>query len=66
MKLIEFHGRQHYNYISFFHKKNGREESIVRDKIKIDYAELNKIDLLVIPYTEIDNIEEIIIDFLEP
>ena len=65
VKLIEFHGRQHYNYISFFHKKNGREESIVRDKIKIDYAELNKIDLLVIPYTLQEDIEKLLIKFLE-
>jgi uncharacterized protein YcgL (UPF0745 family) len=65
IKLIEFHGEQHYMYKHFFHKKNGREESIVRDKIKLDYAIVNKIDLLVIPYTEIDNIEPLLIDFLD-
>lgn len=64
IKLIEFHGRQHFDYISFFHKKNGRNESLLRDKIKQDYACANNIELLIIPYTDTINIEALVSNFV--
>ena len=57
IKLIEFHGRQHYEFNIFFHSRTSHEEFLIRDKIKQEYAKENKIDLLIIPYNEIHNIK---------
>ncbi len=63
IKLIEFHGEQHYKFNSFFHSRTNHEECLIRDKIKLDYAKENKIDLLIIPYNEKHNIEPLLIGF---
>lgn len=65
IKLIEFHGEQHYKFNSFFNSGNSHEECLIRDKIKQEYAKGNKIDLLIIPYNEINNIEPLLIDFIK-
>lgn len=45
--LIEFHGRQHYEYVKYFHKNyNGFEQQRLRDTWKIDLAKMKKIPLL--------------------
>ncbi|WP_134351103.1 hypothetical protein [Flavobacterium psychrophilum] len=64
-KLIEFHGKQHYELNNYFHSKSELKfkECLIRDKIKQDYAEENKIDLLIIPYNQILNIEALVVDF---
>jgi len=50
---IEYNGIQHYKYCEFFHKStedfNKRVED---DKLKAELCKLNKIDLIVVPYTE--------------
>lgn len=64
--LIEYQGEQHYKPFNFNRNKNPEimEENLkkiqLRDKIKKEYCEKNKIPLLTIPYWEFDNIEEIL------
>jgi Zn ribbon nucleic-acid-binding protein len=56
--LIEYDGIQHYQE-SFY--GNNLKEQQLRDKIKDDYCNLHdNIDLYRIPYTEFDNIENIL------
>lgn len=62
--LIEFHGEQHYNKILFFEKNKQNKEAKIRDEIKLNYAETKNIKLLIIPFTQIDNIEELIQKFI--
>lgn len=58
--LIEYNGEQHYNPIPFFGGVNGHKKQIINDVIKKDFCTKNEIDLLIIPYTEYENIDEII------
>jgi hypothetical protein len=66
--LIEYHGKQHYTPISFGSKTRCPEEMFKeiqqRDLIKKQWCETKNIPFLEIPYTEFDNIENIIIEFL--
>ncbi|WP_238404615.1 hypothetical protein, partial [Flavobacterium psychrophilum] len=57
--------KQHYELNNYFHSKSELKfkECLIRDKIKQDYAEENKIDLLIIPYNQILNIEALVVDF---
>lgn len=57
---IEFHGGQHYFPVEFFGGEKAFKEQKKRDKIKVKYCRDNNIPLLVIPYWEFDNIEEIL------
>lgn len=55
---IEYNGKQHYQYIDFFHKnQEGFEKQLERDKNKRQYCIDNNIYLIEIPYTM--SIEEI-------
>ena len=59
--LIEYNGRQHYNFISFFDKtRKDFLESRHRDWLKRKYAKHNNINLLTIPYWEFNNLENIL------
>lgn len=49
--LIEYQGRQHYEYIDFFGKNGGFEKQQKRDAIKKKYCVKNHIPLIEIPYT---------------
>ena len=54
---IEVHGQQHYQFCKFFHKtKAGFLTSIKRDFVKEDWCNLNKIELVVLKYS--DSIED--------
>lgn len=54
---IEVHGQQHYEFIKFFHKtKAGFLTSMKRDFIKEDWCSLNKIELIVLKYS--DSVED--------
>lgn len=58
--LIEYDGKQHFRPYEFY---GGEEEFEVvkqRDSIKNEYCNKNNIELLRIPYTEYENIEEIL------
>ena len=52
---IEVHGQQHYEYTPFFHK-NKAEFAIAKakDEDKIEWCELNKIDIVVLKYSDTD------------
>ena len=59
--LIEYNGRQHYDvcfYNNYSHK--GLKEQRHIDWIKRKFAKDKGIDLLIIPYTEFDNIETVL------
>lgn len=61
--MIEYNGKQHYEQSDFFGKL---EEIIERDKNKIEWCSKNKIPLLVIPYTYMDEkIYEAVQNFVE-
>lgn len=62
--LIEFHGEQHYKAIPFFNKNNKYQSAIIRDEIKLNYAETKNIKLLIIPFNQIANIEQLIREFI--
>jgi len=55
MLAIEVHGQQHYKYTPFFHK-NKADFAIAKakDEDKISWCELNKIDIIVLKYSDSD------------
>lgn len=57
---IEFDGRQHFESFDHFGGENELKITQKRDKIKNDYCKDNGINLLRIPYWELDNIEKIL------
>ena len=61
--LIEYNGRQHYEWVKTFNKTyKDLLYSRHRDWLKRKYARDNNINFLAIPYWELDNIEKILID----
>lgn len=56
--LIEYNGEQHYKESRF--KYHNLENQILNDDIKKDFAKNNNINLLVIPYWNFNNIENIL------
>lgn len=58
--VIEYQGEQHYHSIDFFGGSKRLEDQQKRDNIKREYCKNNNIRLLEIPYTEYDNIEDIL------
>jgi hypothetical protein len=53
MLIIEVHGRQHYEYCSFFHKdKIDFINAKKRDADKIEWCEMNDIKIAVLPFNE--------------
>jgi len=58
---VEFDGEQHFKFVKRWHKtQEGFKIQQLKDKIKNDYCEKNNIKLIRIPYTEFDNIEELL------
>lgn len=56
MFLIEYDGEGHFEDL----RKNGTYEKIVEsDKMKEEYCEMNNIPITRIPYTEYENIKDI-------
>ena len=62
--LIEYDGEHHFKEIKHYPKKHFKC-TLRNDSIKNNYAFKNKIPLLRIPYTDYDNIENIIMDFIK-
>ena len=58
--LIEYNGKQHYVIDSYNNSKQKLKEQRHSDWIKRKFAKDKGIDLLIIPYTEFDNIETIL------
>ena len=55
MMAIEVHGQQHYEYTPFFHKnKADFARAKAKDEDKISWCELNKIDIIVLRYSDTD------------
>ena len=55
MMAIEVHGQQHYDYTPFFHKnKADFALAQAKDDDKIRWCELNKIDIIVLRYSDTD------------
>jgi len=68
-KCIEHQGEQHFFPVDFAGKgiewaKQQFKELKKRDKIKVKYCKDNNIPLLIIPYWDFDNIEQILSDAL--
>lgn len=62
--LIEFNGIQHYETVAGWGGNGKLERSQLTDGIKRRYCEDNDINLLVIPYWNIDNVERILKQYL--
>lgn len=56
--IIEFDGRQHFSETNYF--SYGLEKTMYHDSIKNKYCEDKGIHLIRIPYTKINNIEQIL------
>ena len=53
---VEVHGEQHYDYNPFFHRsKADFIKGQVRDDDKINWCELNGIELITLKYSESDD-----------
>ena len=53
--VVEAHGRQHYEYVSHFHKtKASFYKSKGRDKDKIRWCDINDIEIVVLKYSDTD------------
>lgn len=63
--LIEYHGKQHYEPITFFGGEKGFQYRIQNDKIKYNYCIENNINLIIIPYYKYKNIEEILLKIIK-
>ena len=58
--IIEFNGEQHYQFVGKFYKSQLEwRQAQGRDMRKISYCLANKINLYIIPYWEIDNINRV-------
>ena len=56
MLAVEVHGRQHYEFVPYFHKsKAGFIKSLARDEDKKDWCEVNNIKLIVLSYLDTDD-----------
>lgn len=63
--LIEFDGRQHFESVDAWGGEESFRETQFRDQIKTKFALSKNIPLLRIPYTEQDNIEQILTNKLK-
>lgn len=61
---IEFNGRQHYEPVDFFGGESQFEKQKENDKLKSLYCRNNNITLITIHHKDIDNIEEILNQYL--
>lgn len=61
---IEYDGEQHFQPIETFGGLKRFEEDKIRDSIKNDYCNKNKIKVIRIPYYKFNNIESILIENL--
>lgn len=54
-KCIEVHGEQHYKFIAYYHQNiMGFMKHKKRDQEKIEWCELNNIELIVLPFNKTD------------
>lgn len=54
-KAFECNGRQHYEYVPFYHgRKTGFQHQQVRDNLKEKWCKLNHVELEIIRFDEIE------------
>lgn len=63
--VIEYDGIQHYEPISHFGGEEGYNQTLQRDATKNQYCLDNEITLIRLPYTQLDNINEILHEILK-
>lgn len=49
--LIEYQGEQHYRPIEYFGGLEAFKEQVIKDNIKRDFAKINGVELVELPYT---------------
>ena len=55
--VIEYHGQQHFQFISKFYKSDREwRAALERDRMKISYAISQDIDIYIIPYWDYPNL----------
>lgn len=55
-RAFEVHGEQHYEYFPFFHKsKADFLKAKARDEDKIEWCQLNDIDIVILKFSESDH-----------
>lgn len=62
--VIEYDGRQHFEIVEAWGGKKALAKTIENDKLKDKYAEINGLTMLRIKYTEFENVETILKDFI--
>lgn len=62
--LFEYQGEQHYKPIKYFGGEEKFKETKLRDQIKKDFCQEHNIPLLIIPYWEYNNMENLVDDFI--
>jgi len=62
--VIEYDGRQHFEIVEAWGGKKALAKTIENDRLKDEYAEINGLTMLRIKYTEFENMETILKDFL--
>ena len=58
--LIEYDGRQHFEPTKHFGGDEAFKKRLIRDEIKNTFCEMEKLSLIRIPYTQKENIENIL------
>lgn len=62
MLIVEVHGRQHYEYISFFYKNRmDFVKAKQRDRDKIEWCKMNDFKIVILPYNEKEKWKELIL-----
>jgi len=53
---VEVHGRQHFEFVAHFHSDmRGFRKSKARDRDKVNWLEINSIDLITLSYSETED-----------
>ena len=59
--IVEYNGEQHYGHNVFFHKtKEAYENQLLRDRCLVEYCSSSGINLLIIPYTDLKRVDDIL------
>ena len=63
--IIEFDGLQHFEANEMFGGEEGFRERVEMDRLKNQLCEENSVGVLRIPYWKLENIEEILNEYLD-
>lgn len=62
--FIEYQGQQHYFPVDYFGGEKKFQQQLLHDKNKVEYAQKNNYQLIIIPYTDYNNIESYLLPIL--